>query len=176
MMSATARVQVPVGVNHGQQLRVRGAGHISPHGGGTGDLIVEVEIVPHEVFERQERDLIAYMDAPFDVLALGGELVVPLLEGGEAKVKVPPGLQPGKALRLKGKGLFALGESQRGDLLVFIEVSVPKVVTAAERKLLVALRTLRTGDDLENRETSRRDEHHQPSLTLTQRLRSWFAR
>ena len=116
------------------------------------------------------------MDAPFDILVLGGELVVPLLEGGEAKVKVPPGLQPGKALRLKRKGLMTLGDQQRGDLLVYIEVSVPKVVTAAERKLLVALRTLRTGDELENHETSSRDTDHQSSLTLTQRLRSWFIR
>jgi len=175
-MRATARVQVPAGVTHGQQLRVRGAGHVIPHGGGAGDLLVDVEILSHEIFERQERDLIAYIDAPFDVLALGGELVVPLLEGGEAKVKVPVGLQPGKALRLKRKGLLTHGDSQRGDLLLYIEVSVPKVVTAAERKLLVALRALRTGDDLENYEKSHRDDHHQSSLTLTQRLRGWFAR
>lgn len=176
LTDAIARVSVPAGVAQGQQLRVRGAGHASPHGGGAGDLIVEVSVVAHELFERQGRDLVAYMNAPFDVLTLGGTLDVPLLEGGEAKVKVPTGLQPGKALRLKRKGLLNHGDHRRGDLLVYIEVDVPKVLTAAERELLVALRRLRTDREEEAKDTTNATPQYHDARTLTERLRSWFAR
>ena len=176
LMKATARVNVPVGVVDGQQLRVRGAGHVSPHGGASGDLIVEIVLSPHKIFERQERDLIAYLEAPFDVMTLGGDLTVPLLEGGEAKVKVPSGLQPGKALRLRGKGLLNHGESKRGDLLVYLEIYVPKVLTAAERELLVALRKLRTDQEDTYSGSRMVNPQDKDELTVTQRMRSWFGR
>ena len=144
---ASVRVTVPAGVEDGQRLRVRGAGHTSRDGGDTGDLIVGVQVAPHEFYERRGQELIATVKIPYDVATLGGECAVPLIEGGEAKVRVPQGLQPGKALRLKGKGLFERGLTRRGDLLIYPEVDVPKALTATERELLVALRSARLQPD-----------------------------
>ena len=143
---AKARVVVPPGVEDGHLLRVRGAGHQAKRGAAS-DLIVRVDVTQHSLFERDGRDLSCVVTAPYDVLTLGGKVDVPLLGGGTAHIKVPAGTQSGQALRLKKKGLPDLEQKHhRGDLFVYVEVEIPKVLSAAERDLLVALKKLRGGE------------------------------
>jgi molecular chaperone DnaJ len=117
-------------------VRVRGEGE----GGGAdetdGDLYVVLRVRPHEFFERDGEDLACELPIPFAKAALGGEAEVPLLEGGSLSFKVPAGSQPGKVLRLKGKGVPSLRGSGRGDLLVHLTVSVPTKLNAKEKQLL----------------------------------------
>ena len=130
------KVAVPPGVEDGMQVRVRGEGE----GGGAdetdGDLYVVLRVKPHEFFERDGDDLACELPIPFAKAALGGEAEVPLLEGGSLSFKVPAGSQPGKVLRLKGKGVPSLRGSGRGDLLVHLTVSVPTKLNAREKQLL----------------------------------------
>ena len=113
-------------------------------------MIIVIELEEHKEFERDGTDLYYQAKAPFDVLSLGGKVAVPLLGGGQAQVKVPAGTQSGKALRLKKKGLPKLNGQEFGDLFVYVEVEVPKALTAAERELLVAWRSLREEEGANN--------------------------
>lgn len=154
----TVKVDVPIGVEAGHRLRVREAGHKSTGHSNASDVIIVIELKEHQEFERDGIDLYYQASAPFDVLSLGGKLRVPLLGGGQAQVKIPAGTQSGKALRLRKKGLPKLNGQEFGDLFVYVEVEVPKKLTAAERELLVAWRSLREGE-LTNQDSSIHDEH-----------------
>jgi len=156
---ARVKVKIPVGVEEGHLLRVKEAGHASSASTQRSDVIIEVKVDPHEHFEQDGLDLYYQASAPFDVVTLGGTINVPLLGGGEAQVKVPSGTQSGQALRLKRKGLPRLGDTKVGDLFVYVEVEVPKVLKATERELLVAWRELREGEV----NTSGIDGHSNPS-------------
>lgn len=147
MSEAMIKVNIPAGVDVGYLLRVRGEGHASLGHPQRSDLIFEVDIESHQDFDREGVHLSCQALAPLDLLALGGTLSVPLLGSGKAQVKIPPGTSSGQALRLKRKGLPQVGSSQVGDLFVYVEVEVPKVLTAAERELLVAWRSLRENTD-----------------------------
>lgn len=151
----TVKVKVPIGVESGQSLRVREAGHKSPGHTVASDVIIVIELEEHKDFERDGTDLYYQSKAPFDVLSLGGKVTVPLLGGGQAQVKVPAGTQSGKALRLKKKGLPKLNAQEFGDLFVYVEVEVPKALTAAERELLVAWRSLREEEGANNTSESK---------------------
>lgn len=148
---AVVKVKIPVGVEEGHLLRVKEAGHQSKGYPQQSDVMIKIEIEDHKLYERDGLDLYHQVSAPYDVVALGGKVTVPLLGGGHAQVKVPAGTPSGQALRLKRKGLPRLGDSTLGDLFVYVEVKVPKVLSATERELLVALRELRDqGGELKN--------------------------
>jgi molecular chaperone DnaJ len=106
---------------------------------------LHVEVEDHDDFEREGLDLYRTLTLDYPDLALGTSVEVPLLNGKNVKLKVPAGLQPGKHLKLKGKGLPSLEGRAVGDLFVIVEVRVPKSMTAAERELIVALRELQQG-------------------------------
>lgn len=135
---------VPAGVETGQVLRVAGEG--DQVGGAAGDLYLRVQVRPHDLFEREGLDLHHSLELPFPKLALGATVPVPTLEGREVRLKVPAGSQPGQVLKLRGKGLPSLQGRAVGDLLVTLEVTVPKAMTAAERELVVALDELQEGE------------------------------
>ncbi len=128
-------VKIPPGVDTGSRLRVPGEGEAGEKGGPSGDLYVEIYVKPHNIFTRQENDIIMEAPISFAQAALGDEIVVPTLDG-KAKMKIPPGTQNGHVFRLRGKGFPSPYMSGRGDQLVKIKVDVPTKLTERQKQLL----------------------------------------
>jgi curved DNA-binding protein len=136
-------VKIPAGVRDGSKIRVAGKGEASPEGGTTGDLYLEIKLTPHKLYQRDGDDL--YVDVPVTVTeaALGAEIEVPTLSG-KARIKVPPGSQSSRLMRLRGKGMPHLKGSGHGDLFVKLQVVTPTQISEREREILQELGTLRT--------------------------------
>lgn len=132
-------IQIPPGVAEGMQLNVTGKGNAAERGGIPGDLLIVVEETPHPQLQRDGEQLIHDLYISFIDAALGTSVEIPTLEG-RAKIKIDPGTQAGKVLRLKGKGLPALNSYSRGDLLVNINVWTPQQLSTDEKKALEKLR------------------------------------
>jgi len=128
-------INIPAGVSDGMQLSMRGQGNAAPHGGVPGDLIIQVEEMPHDTFERQDNNLFYNAFITFSEAAMGGAIEIPTLNG-KVRVKIEQGTPSGKVIRLKGKGLPDLNGYSRGDMLVSINVWVPKSLTKEEKTLL----------------------------------------
>jgi molecular chaperone DnaJ len=135
-------INVPPGVDDGVQLRISGRGEAGQRGGGVGDLYVVIRVAPHERFQRRGNDLLTTLAVPFTQAALGGTTEIDAF-GSPATVTIPPGTQPGKVMRLKGRGVPYLGRSGRGDLLVEVTVEVPTHLNEEESKLLRRFAALR---------------------------------
>ncbi|HHZ95682.1 MAG TPA: molecular chaperone DnaJ [Flavobacteriales bacterium] len=132
-------IDIPSGVEDGMQLNVRGEGNGAPIGGVAGDLLVVIEVLNHVEFQRNGKNLHHDLYISFIDATLGSSAQVPLLSG-KAKIKVEPGTQSGKLVRLRGKGLPSVDSYGNGDLLVNINVWTPKNITKEERKALESLR------------------------------------
>ena len=130
-------VEVPAGVDNGSRLRLTGDGEAGRRGAPPGDLYIDIEVRPHELFARRGHDL--FYDLPVGIAsaALGTEVEVPLLGGGHESVRVPGGTQHGEVIRVRGKGTARLGRRGRGDLFVKVAIEVPKRLRRAERRALV---------------------------------------
>jgi molecular chaperone DnaJ len=128
-------VNIPAGVAEGMQMTVSGKGNAARRGGINGDLIVFIEEEKDPELIRDGNDLIYGLYVSFPQAALGGPVEVPTVDG-KVKIKVDPGTQPGKILRLRGKGLPEINGYGKGDLLVNINVWVPKQLTKEERKMI----------------------------------------
>ncbi len=131
-------INIPAGVADGMQLSMSGKGNAAPHGGIPGDLIVQIEEIPHDTFERQESNLYYNAFITFGQAAMGASVEIPTLTG-KVKVKIDPGTPSGKVLRLRGKGLPDVNGYGRGDLLVSINVWIPKNLSREEKELLSKL-------------------------------------
>ena len=131
-------INIPAGVYDGMQLSMSGKGNAAPRGGVPGDLIILVEEVPHDLFERQENNLYYNAFITFAQAALGASVEIPTLSG-KVKVKIDAGTPSGKVLRLKGKGLPQVNSYGRGDLLVSVNVWVPKNLSREEKEMLTKL-------------------------------------
>jgi molecular chaperone DnaJ len=131
-------VKIPAGIASGQQLRIQNEGEPGSAGGPSGHLYVVVHVQNHEFFRRDGDHLFCEIPVNFTTLALGGEIVVPTLEG-EENVKVPEGSQTGTTLRLRGKGMTAVGGRGRGDLFATVQVQTPKKLNREQRALLEQL-------------------------------------
>jgi molecular chaperone DnaJ len=131
-------VKVPMGIDEGYQLRLRGEGETAPNGGSPGDLYVLVHILPQELFMREGDDLLYVLMISYPQAALGAEVSVPTLEG-PANVKIHPGTQPGEVIRLMGKGMPRFRDYGKGDLVIRIGISVPKKLTPQQRALFEQL-------------------------------------
>ncbi len=131
-------VKVPPGVETGTRLRIRGEGAKSPTDTYPGDLYVVIHVRPHSIFERDGDNIIVKVDVDFPILCLGGEIKVPTLDG-DKKIKIPPGTEPGKIIRLEGLGIPRNRGYGRGDQLVYINVRVPKNLTDRQKKILEEL-------------------------------------
>ena len=131
--------KIPAGVQEGMQLTVQGRGNAAPHGGVNGDLLVVIEEENTTELVREGNDLIytLYISIPDAVLGCTAE--VPGVDG-RFNVQIEPGTQPGKVLRLRGKGLPDVNGYGSGDMLVYVQVSVPKKVDRTEREMLEKLR------------------------------------
>lgn len=132
------QVEVPPGVSSGDYITLRGQGNRGARGGPRGDIIVILEVEEDPRFVRDGADLIHELPITFSQAALGAELEVPTVEG-TARVPIPAGTQPGRLLRLKGKGLPRLRGGGRGDLIVRIHVWVPTELTAEQAALIKRL-------------------------------------
>jgi molecular chaperone DnaJ len=128
-------IQLPAGVMEGMQLTVRQKGNAARRGGVNGDLLVVIEEEAHPELIRDQQDLIYNLLLTFPQAALGSTLEVPTLDG-KAKIKIEPGTQPGKVLRLKSKGLPSVNRYGTGDLLINIAVYIPETLTQEEREVL----------------------------------------
>ncbi len=128
-------INIPAGVQDGMQLAMQGQGNAAPRGGIAGDLIVLIEEQPHELFERQDANLYYNAFITFSQAALGATVEIPTL-GGKVKIKIDPGTPSGRVVRLRGKGLPIMNGYGRGDLLVCLNVWVPKNLTKEEKKTL----------------------------------------
>lgn len=133
--SSRIKLKIPPGIMEGGRLRSLGHGEAGRQGGTGGDLYVVIHIKEHEVFERDESDLHCEVPLPFTLAALGGELIVPTLNG-KASVKVAPGTQTNTVFRLRDKGLPDLQTGRKGDLLVNVQVEVPVKLSKDQEKLL----------------------------------------
>jgi molecular chaperone DnaJ len=131
-------VKIPAGIATGQQLRLQSEGEAGSAGGPAGHLYVVVHVREHEFFRREGINLFCEIPVHFTTLALGGEIVVPTLDGHDS-VKVPEGTQTGTTLRLRGKGMPEVGARGRGDLFVTVQVQTPKKLTKEQRHLVEQL-------------------------------------
>src|SRR5512145_1007930 len=131
-------VRIPAGVAEGMQLSVSGKGNAARRGGINGDLLVIIEEEQHPDLIRDGNDLLYNLYVSFAQASLGSQVEIPTLDG-RVKIKIEPGTQPGKILRLRGKGLPEVNTYAKGDLLVSINVWIPKSLTRDERKILEKL-------------------------------------
>ena len=131
-------INIPAGVAEGMVVNVPGKGNAGQHNGINGDIQVFIEEQDNDTFVRDGNDLIYNLLLDFPTAALGGEVEIPTIEGTKLKVKVENGTQPGKTLRLRGKGLPAVQGygSGKGDLVVNISVYVPKTLSREEKEAL----------------------------------------
>ncbi len=132
-------VRIPAGVSEGMQLSMNGKGNAAARGGIPGDLLILVEEHEHEHFTRDGNHLIYEHFISLPDAALGVSVDIPTLEG-KARIKIEPGTQSGKILRLKGKGLPDLNGYGRGDLLINLNVWTPRNLTREENQILEKLR------------------------------------
>ena len=128
-------VKIPKGVAEGMQLSMNGKGNAGKHNGVPGDLLIQIEEEPNQELIRQEDDLIYNLLLSFPTAALGGTVEIPTIDG-KVKVKIEPGTQPGKVLRLRDKGLPNVNGYGTGDLLVNISVYVPETLSKDEKNAL----------------------------------------
>ena len=129
-------VKIPAGVDNGQAVRVPGEGSVGTGGGPKGDLLVEVNVLPHSLFQREGSDVLCEMPITFVQAALGGELEVPTLDG-KVRYNIPEGTQTGTTFRLRGKGIPEVGyQNRRGDQYVTVVVETPRNLTREQKELL----------------------------------------
>ncbi|OPZ99363.1 MAG: Chaperone protein DnaJ [Bacteroidetes bacterium ADurb.Bin416] len=131
-------INIPAGVAEGMQLSMAGKGNAARRGGVNGDLLIVIEEESHPELIRDENDLVFNLLLSFPTAALGGTVEIPTIDG-RVKVKIESGTQPGKVLRLRGKGLPSVNQYGTGDLLVNISVYVPESLSRDERKLIEKL-------------------------------------
>lgn len=133
-------VRIPAGVSNGIQLSMSGKGNVPPRGGVAGDLIILIEEIEDENLKREGQNVIYDLYINFADAALGTSVDVPTIDG-KAKIKIEPGTQSGKILRLRGKGIKDLDGYDKGDQLIHVNVWTPQKLTSQEKELLEKLRS-----------------------------------
>lgn len=137
-------IHIPAGVTGGMQIPVHGKGNAAPNGGVPGDLLVLIEEEEHKDFVRDGNDLVYNLLLDMPTAILGGQVVIPTLQG-EAKITITPGTQPGKVLRMRGKGLPIIDQYARqygtGDMLINVGVYIPEHLNRDEKKMIEQLKT-----------------------------------
>ena len=135
-------IKIPAGVTGGMQIPVQGKGNAAPHGGMPGDLLVLIEEEEHKDLVREGSDLIYNLLLDMPTAILGGQVQIPTLTG-DVKITITPGTQPGKVLRMRGKGLPVIDQYARqygtGDLLINVGVYIPERLSKDEKKLIEQL-------------------------------------
>ncbi len=133
----TLNVNIPQGVEDGTRIRLAGEGEAGLRGGPKGDLYIFLSIAPHSLFKRDAGDLFCRVPVSFVTASLGGQVEVPTLGGGRARITIPEGTQSGKQFRLRAKGMPGLrGQGAIGDLFVEMAVETPVNLTKKQQELL----------------------------------------
>ncbi|MEW2630388.1 molecular chaperone DnaJ [Streptomyces sp. NPDC048389] len=144
--SRTMQVRIPAGVSDGQRIRLRGKGAPGERGGPAGDLYVVVHVDAHPVFGRKDDNLTVTVPVTYAEATLGGEIKVPTLGGPPVTLKLPAGTPNGRTMRARGKGAVRK-DGTRGDLLVTVEVAVPRELSDKAKEALVAYREATADED-----------------------------
>lgn len=131
-------VNIPAGVDSGTQIRLAGEGQPGENGGPNGNLYLLIHVKPHRFFRRRNNDILLDLNINVAQATLGAEVEVPTVDG-PARLKIPPGTQPGQILTLKGKGVPRLRNNGRGDQLVIINVEIPRRLSPEQRQLFEKL-------------------------------------
>ena len=159
-------IKIPAGVAEGMIINVPGKGNAGQHKGVNGDIQVFVEEEENDTFIRDDNNLIYNLLLDFPTAALGGEVEIPTIEGTRLKVKMEPGTQPGKTLRLRGKGLPAVQGYGRGngDLVVNVSVYIPKELSREEK---AAIEQFRQSDNFKGDAATKR--------SIFQKFKNYFS-
>jgi molecular chaperone DnaJ len=147
----TIQVEVPAGIHDGQRIRLSGEGHAGEPGGRPGDVYVQVHVAPDDRFVREGNDLFSQVDLTIVQAAVGAKVAVETLDGSE-EIEFEPGTQPGEVRVLRGKGMPVLQGFGRGDQRILVNVTVPRRLTAEQRRLLDEF------DQLSDAETYKADQ------------------
>ena len=131
-------VKIPAGVDHGNQIRLANEGQPGINGGPKGNLYIIIEVKPHQYFRRRNHDILLDLEINVAQAALGAEVEVPTVDG-PTLLKIPAGTQPGKVLKMRGKGVPHLRDNLRGDQLIVVNVEIPKKLTPEQRELFEKL-------------------------------------
>ena len=146
----TLEVNIPKGIDHGQSIRLQGKGEMGEKGAGPGDLYITVAVQPHKLFKREGSNLYLEIPITFVQAALGDEITIPTLDGGQEKYKVKAGTQPGEIVKLRGKGVSNVHNPRSvGDLVVKLSVAVPTGLTEKQKEMLRNFNEA-MGDDYKN--------------------------
>ncbi len=135
------RITTKPGAYDGQVLRIKGKGATGVSGGTSGDLFVKIKIDPHSSFIRKGDDLYREQQIDLYTAILGGEAIIETLSG-KIKMNIAPGTQPGKQLRVKGKGMPVYGTSNFGDLYVELKIRIPEQLNEEQKQLFEKLKTI----------------------------------
>jgi molecular chaperone DnaJ len=134
----TKTIPIPAGVDSGTQIRLAGEGEPGVNGGPKGNMYVIVHVKPHRFFRRKNDDVLLDLAVNVAQASLGAEIEVPTLDG-EEKLTIPAGTQPGKVIKMRGKGIPHLNRNGRGDQHVVISVDIPRTLDIRQRELLEEL-------------------------------------
>ena len=132
-------LNIPAGVGDGMQLSMNGKGNEAPGGGAAGDLLIIIEEKEHELLKRDGNNVVFDLYLNFVDAALGTSIEVPTIDG-QVKIKIDPGTQSGKILRLRNKGIKDINGYGRGDQLIHVNIWTPKQLSSDEKTLLEKLR------------------------------------
>ena len=131
-------VNIPSGIDNRQNIILRGQGSAGINGGPNGDLIIEVNIRPDRIFEREGNNIYCEVPISFAEAALGAEIDVPVLGGGTEKFKIPEGTQSGTNFTIKNKGIPDINSKRKGDVIITVAVETPKNLSSKQKELLSA--------------------------------------
>ncbi|KRS19361.1 molecular chaperone DnaJ [Roseovarius indicus] len=129
-------VNIPAGVETGTRIRLAGEGEAGMRGGPAGDLYIFIEVSPHELFQREDKNLFCRVPVSVSTAALGGDIEVPTIDGGRSRVKIPEGSQTGRQMRLRNKGMPSLRGGAHGDMFIELAVETPVNLTSRQKEIL----------------------------------------
>lgn len=135
LSSRTVQARIPAGVKNGARIRLKGKGGSGERGGPNGDLLVDITIARHPVFDRKGDSIVLTVPVTFAEAALGGDIAVPVPRGGSVTVKIPAGTANGRTFRVRGKGIRRK-DGTNGDLLATVDVVVPQNLSSEAREAL----------------------------------------
>lgn len=156
------KIKIPAGVDTGMRLKMSGYGDAGASNAPSGDLFVDIEIEPHNTFEREGDDVFIELPITFAEAALGSKKTIPTPLGESCRIQIPEGTQNGKLLRVSGKGFPNVHQQGKGDLLVRITVETPVKLSERQKTLLRSFEELET------------PQNHPHKKTFLEKIKSFF--
>ncbi len=138
----TLKINIPAGVEEGMRVRAAGQGEAGLRGGPSGDLYTYIHIVPHKIYRREGANIYLKVAIPMTVAALGGEVEIPLIDGGKQNLEIRSGTQPMQKYRLRAQGMSIPHSPTRGDMIVEMDVRTPTNLDKRQKDLLKELADL----------------------------------